>query len=90
MTMAAQLALALVRTYQLVLSPILVGSCRFEPTCSDYMADAIRQRGACHGIWLGLRRIGRCHPLGPVGYDPVPPADPPALSGSPGSTGAVP
>jgi len=70
----------LVRLYQIMVSPVLhfVGGpgsgCRFDPTCSQYMLDALRTHGAARGSWLGLRRIVRCHPWGGFGHDPVPPA----------------
>lgn len=62
----------IVRIYQLVLSPLLPPSCRHTPTCSTYMIQAINEWGAMKGGWLGLKRIGRCHPWGTSGYDPVP------------------
>lgn len=62
----------IVRIYQLVLSPLLPPSCRHTPTCSSYMIQAINEWGAMKGAWLGLKRIGRCHPWGTSGYDPVP------------------
>ena len=58
--------------YQTVLSPILGGRCRFEPTCSHYSHKAIGEYGVLRGGWMGLRRIGRCHPWNGGGYDPVP------------------
>lgn len=64
--------LAAIRVYQLALSPVVGGSCRYVPSCSHYMAEAVRRHGAVRGGWLGLRRLARCHPLGPFGYDPVP------------------
>ncbi|HSG65387.1 MAG TPA: membrane protein insertion efficiency factor YidD [Gammaproteobacteria bacterium] len=64
--------LAVIRAYQLVLSPWLGRACRFEPTCSEYTAQAIERHGPLRGTWLGLRRICRCHPWGDSGYDPVP------------------
>lgn len=61
-----------VRLYQAMLSPLLPGSCRFQPTCSVYMVQAIEKHGVIKGGWLGLKRIGRCHPWGGHGHDPVP------------------
>ncbi|HLU94534.1 MAG TPA: membrane protein insertion efficiency factor YidD [Membranihabitans sp.] len=61
-----------VRLYQIVLSPWLGKNCRFQPTCSQYMIEAIDEWGPLKGIYLGLRRIGKCHPWGPHGHDPVP------------------
>jgi len=66
--------IALVRVYQYVISPWWPASCRYTPTCSVYMVQAIRQHGPFRGGWMGLRRLGRCHPWGGHGYDPVPPA----------------
>jgi len=66
------LLLALIRVYQLTLSPMLGARCRFEPSCSRYTAGAITRFGALRGGWLGLKRIGKCHPFHPGGYDPVP------------------
>ncbi len=66
-------ALLLVRFYQIVLSPLLPSSCRFEPTCSQYMVDALKIHGLFYGLYLGTRRILSCHPWGGSGYDPVPP-----------------
>ena len=64
--------LAFLRGYQVLLSPIVGGACRFEPSCSRYMIEAIERHGAGRGAWLGLRRLARCHPFGSHGYDPVP------------------
>jgi putative membrane protein insertion efficiency factor len=64
--------LALVSAYKLLLSPLFAGSCRFQPSCSDYMAEAVRSHGAWSGVRLGLRRLARCHPFGSHGFDPVP------------------
>ena len=66
------LLLGLVRFYQLAISPWLGSNCRFTPTCSAYMAEAIRKWGPWKGLGLGLRRIGRCRPGGKSGWDPVP------------------
>jgi putative membrane protein insertion efficiency factor len=64
--------LALIRFYQIALSPIFPSACRFQPTCSVYTYEAIEKHGVLKGGWLGLRRIARCHPWGDSGYDPVP------------------
>lgn len=69
---------ALLAAYKTVLSPLFAGSCRFTPSCSEYMAEAIELHGWLRGSWLGLRRLARCHPFGSFGSDPVPtpvPAD---------------
>lgn len=66
------LALGLIRLYQLTLSPLLPPSCRFEPTCSRYGYEAIDRFGFFKGGWLAIKRISRCHPFHPGGYDPVP------------------
>lgn len=65
-------ALFLLRFYKRFISPLLMPMCRFEPTCSVYMMEAVQKYGAARGIWMGLRRIGRCHPFNPGGWDPVP------------------
>jgi len=61
-----------IRFYQKAISPMLGPSCRFQPTCSHYMIGAIQEWGVFKGIWLGLKRIFRCHPWGGQGHDPVP------------------
>lgn len=66
------LALAAIRFYKRFISPMLPSACRFEPTCSQYTYQAIEKYGVIRGSWLGIRRISRCHPLNPGGYDPVP------------------
>jgi len=66
------LALFLLRFYKRFLSPLLPLMCRFEPTCSVYMMQAIEKHGTARGLWLGLRRLSHCHPLNPGGWDPVP------------------
>ncbi len=62
----------LIRGYQLLLSPVLPGACRYHPTCSAYALQSIERFGGLRGGWLALKRIGRCHPLGGAGLDPVP------------------
>lgn len=73
---AARLLHAAIRGYQVALSPLLPASCRYEPTCSAYMAEAITRHGAARGVWLGVKRLARCHPVtwlgGGQGFDPVP------------------
>ena len=61
-----------VRVYQVALSPVLGGQCRYYPSCSAYALEALERHGAWRGAWLAARRIGRCHPFRPGGYDPVP------------------
>lgn len=72
MTPAQILMKGFIRGYQWVISPILPGTCRFVPTCSEYAADAVTQHGGLRGGWMALKRILRCNPWGGWGYDPVP------------------
>ena len=57
-----RLLMGMVRAYQLLISPMLGGSCRFEPTCSEYTALAVQKYGTMHGLWLGIKRLSRCRP----------------------------
>lgn len=82
-TLAQRLVLAPIRLYRRLLSPLKAsGSCRFHPTCSAYAIEAVLEHGAARGSWLALRRLGRCHPLHPGGFDPVPPRRAPATEES--------
>lgn len=64
--------IALIKFYRYFLSPYIGSSCRFHPTCSVYALEAIEKYGAAKGSWLGIKRLLRCHPFSPGGYDPVP------------------
>jgi putative membrane protein insertion efficiency factor len=70
--MLQQLFLGVIRFYQRYISPLTGPTCRFQPTCSHYTVEAIQKYGALKGSWLGMRRIARCHPFQPGGYDPLP------------------
>jgi len=59
------------RLYKLCISPLLPSACRFHPTCSEYMRQAVEHYGAAKGVWMGLRRLARCHPFHAGGFDPV-------------------
>ncbi len=67
-----RLLLSLIRFYQRAISPLFPPTCRFTPTCSHYSYEAIERYGVLRGGWLAVRRIARCHPFNPGGYDPVP------------------
>jgi uncharacterized protein len=68
------LAAILIRVYQWTVSPLLGPACRFHPSCSQYTLEAIERFGVIRGGWLGVRRLARCHPWHPGGFDPVPAA----------------
>ena len=72
MSPGSRIACALVRGYQLLLRPLLPAVCRFDPSCSEYAREALAAHGVVRGGWLALRRLGRCHPFHPGGYDPPP------------------
>ena len=80
---ASVVAIALLRTYKIFLSPLFTGSCRFYPSCADYISEAIQVHGAIKGVWLGARRLLRCHPMGSHGVDPVPPLHTAGAVGAP-------
>jgi putative membrane protein insertion efficiency factor len=73
------LLIGIINLYRWFISPLLGPNCRFYPSCSCYARDAILHHGAMRGSWLGLRRILRCHPWHPGGYDPVPDVVPPSV-----------
>ena len=64
--------LILIRGYQLIISPLLGSNCRFMPTCSEYALESLRSYGLIKGFYLTIKRIGKCHPWGGHGYDPIP------------------
>lgn len=74
MSWAARWAAWILKGYQQVVSPVLPRACRFEPTCSEFTRQVVLGHGVTRGFWLGLRRLARCHPLHPGGYDPPPDA----------------
>ena len=71
-SLPARLLIGMLRTYKRYVSPALPPACRFHPTCSEYMAEAVAIHGVPRGLWLGVRRLARCHPWNPGGVDPVP------------------
>ena len=79
------LLLWLLRIYRLTLSPLLGNVCRFEPSCSRYATTCIERFGAARGSWLAAKRVARCHPFHPGGYDPPPPL-PPSSTDAPSAT----
>ena len=71
-TLAARVLVVPIVWYQRFISPLLGPRCRFAPSCSQYAVEALRVHGAARGLWLSVRRLARCHPFNPGGYDPVP------------------
>ena len=71
-SLLSYLLIGLVNIYRYMISPVIGPRCRFHPTCSSYMIEAIKLHGPFKGTWLGLKRLGRCHPYNDGGYDPVP------------------
>ncbi len=88
MSAGRRIARTVIRGYQLLLAPLFVGACRFEPTCSSYALQAVDRFGPLRGGWLGLRRIARCHPWGGLGFDPVPGTDKSSRPRDAGTMGA--
>jgi len=72
-TLAARALIVPLNGYRRFISPLLPPSCRFAPSCSQYALEALQRHGAARGLWLTVRRLARCHPFNPGGYDPVPP-----------------
>ena len=72
LTLPRRAVLAAISAYKYLVSPWFTGTGRYVPGCADYMAEAVVRHGAVRGVWIGLRRLSRCHPFGGSGYDPVP------------------
>lgn len=66
-----RIVIGILQVYKLFVSPLLPSACRYYPTCSEYMMDAVAKHGVLKGTWMGLKRLGRCHPFHEGGYDPV-------------------
>jgi hypothetical protein len=65
------LTLAILRIYKRWISPLLPSACRFHPTCSEYMIEAVETHGVARGVWMGVKRLAKCHPFHEGGFDPV-------------------
>jgi uncharacterized protein len=72
MNILSKILILPIKIYQKIISPLLPPKCRYQPTCSTYMIQALDEWGPFKGLYLGIRRIGRCHPWGGMGFDPVP------------------
>ncbi len=68
----SRILLGVIRGYQVLVSPVFGSSCRYYPSCSQYTYEAVEKYGPVRGIWMGVKRISRCHPFARGGYDPVP------------------
>jgi putative membrane protein insertion efficiency factor len=77
-----RIIIGLIKIYQRVISPLFGARCRFYPSCSEYMKEAIERHGVLSGGFIGIKRLLRCHPFNPGGYDPVPLTLPPAKAGA--------
>ncbi len=66
-----RVVIGVLQVYKLFVSPLLPSACRYYPTCSEYMMDAVRKHGTLRGTWMGVKRLGRCHPFHEGGHDPV-------------------
>jgi uncharacterized protein len=66
-----RILVGMLRVYKLCVSPLLPSACRFYPTCSEYMSEAVARHGVARGVWMGLRRLARCHPFHAGGFDPL-------------------
>ncbi|MBB2494284.1 membrane protein insertion efficiency factor YidD [Aquipseudomonas ullengensis] len=75
-----KLAILSIQFYRYAISPLMANHCRFYPSCSCYTQEAIETHGFLRGSWLGIRRLSRCHPWNPGGYDPVPPPSSPSMT----------
>lgn len=73
MNLLTRILILPIRFYQLAISPLFPPACRYTPTCSQYAIEALRVHGPVKGLWLAAKRVGRCHPWGRSGHDPVPP-----------------